>query len=313
MKKIISSVILIALSIIAPFKAQVGINTSSPSSTLEINGSLEGAYRKVTSSTTINDKDYYVAYEGTTAANITLPSASPVSGNTSFTGRTYRIKNLSTSTITIQAASGQNLKFGGGLSNSNSFILNGGNFVVITANDTGNTWNLDFAGSSASDSSWKLYSTTLSSIINSPQVISPVNAQVSVNGTTLTVTVPSGYSQAQIALRWDVWGHGNSDRPAFGSLRFHILQTGTSSRTISSIMMSSWATTTEGNDMYSRFAAPASFAVSDLGPGTYTFNLSVERNDEKTSPSGSFNNPPAGTIKNVTLWGVQGKAEVYVK
>lgn len=313
MKKIISSVILISLSIIGTLKAQVGINTSSPSSTLEVSGSLEGAYRKVTSSTTITDQDYYIAYDGTTAANITLPSASPASGSTNFAGRTYRIKNLSTNAITIQAASGQNLKFGGGLSNSNSFILNGGNFAMITANDTGNTWNLDFVGTSSSDSNWKLYSTTLSSIINSPQTISSTNVQTSVNGTTLTVTVPNGYSQAQISLRWDVWGHGNSDRPALGSLRFHIVQTGTTSRTINSVMMASWATTTEGNDMFSRFAAPASFAISDLGPGTYTFNLSVERNDERTAPSGTFNNPPAGTIKNVIVWGVQGKAEVYVK
>lgn len=294
-------------------KAQVGINTSIPSSTLEINGSLEGTYRKVTSNTTLTDKDYYIAYDGTTTANVTLPLASPASGNTSFAGRIYKIKNLSNSAVTIQAASGQNLKFGGSLSNTNSFILNGGNFVLITANDTGNSWNLDFVATPSSDSNWKLYSTTLSSIINSPQVISSANVQTAVNGTTLTVTVPGGYSQAQIALRWDVWGHGNSDRPAFGSLRFHIIQTGTSSRTINSIMMSSWATTTEGNDMYSRFASPASFAISDLGPGTYTFNLSVERNDERTSPAGSFNNPPSGTIKNVTVWGVQGKAEVYVK
>ncbi|MGE8555429.1 MAG: hypothetical protein ACN6OB_16030 [Chryseobacterium jejuense] len=80
MKKIISSVILISLSIDGTLQAQVGINTSSPNSVMEVNKSLEGGtYRKDTSNTTITEKDYYITYYGPTAASIILPLASPSS------------------------------------------------------------------------------------------------------------------------------------------------------------------------------------------------------------------------------------------
>jgi|GEM_PF-1047424 len=283
---------------------QVGINTSTPTSTLEISGSLEGQYRKTTTSTTLTDKDYYLTYEGTAQATLTLPSASPASGPTSFAGRIYKIKNLSTYPIVIQAASGQNLRFGGGTANSSNFTLNGGEFVSITANDTGNTWNLDFLGvPTAPNNGWKLNNTVLGSIINVAQSIT-TPSQIQVDGGQLAVTVPSGYNQVMIILRWDVWGDVNTTGTGYGSLRFHISQTGTSSRTISSIMMTSWARSLSGNTSpYVRFSAPVAYTISDLTPGTYNFNLLVNREGENSTAS----------INSLQMWGVQAKAEIYVK
>lgn len=123
--------------------AQVGINTSTPNSTLAINGSLGAGYKQVTATSySILATDHYITYNGTGNATFTLPAIG--SGTTSYTGRIYKIKNISTSNITLQASGGNTLR----IDNTpvSSFVIPLGAYaeVVNNSNTTGGTWDLSF-------------------------------------------------------------------------------------------------------------------------------------------------------------------------
>ena len=79
---------------------------------------------------------------GTGNTTFTLPVIG--TGTTGFTGRIYKIKNISTSSITIQASSGNTLR----VDNTPvaSFIIPTGAYaeVVNNSNTTGGTWDLSF-------------------------------------------------------------------------------------------------------------------------------------------------------------------------
>lgn len=123
--------------------AQVGINTDTPNSTLAINGSLGAGYKQVTATSyTILATDHYITYNGTGNATFTLPVIG--SGATSYTGRIYKIKNISTSNITLQASGGNTLR----IDNTpvSSFVIPLGAYaeVVNNSNTSGGTWDLSF-------------------------------------------------------------------------------------------------------------------------------------------------------------------------
>ncbi|MDN3692226.1 hypothetical protein QWZ06_08095 [Chryseobacterium tructae] len=123
--------------------AQVGINTSTPNSTLAINGSLRAGYKEVATTTySILANDHYITYNGTGNATFTLPVIG--TGTTSYTGRIYKIKNISSSSITLQASSGNTLR----IDNTPvaSFVIPIGAYaeVVNNGNTTGGTWDLSF-------------------------------------------------------------------------------------------------------------------------------------------------------------------------
>lgn len=124
--------------------AQVGIKTSTPNSTLAVNGSMGADYKQITATTyTITATDHYLTYNGAANTAFTLPVIG--TGTTSFTGRIYKIKNISTSSITIQASSGNTLR----VDNTPvaSFVIPTGAYaeVVNNSNTTGGTWDLSFS------------------------------------------------------------------------------------------------------------------------------------------------------------------------
>jgi len=124
--------------------AQVGIRTVTLNSTLDINGSLGADYKEITSTAyTVTATDHYLTYNGTANTVITLPVIG--TGTTSFKGRIYKIKNISASSITIQASSGNTLR----VDNTPvaSFMVPTGAYaeVVNNSNTTGGTWDLSFS------------------------------------------------------------------------------------------------------------------------------------------------------------------------
>ncbi len=112
-------------------QAQIGIGTTSPNSTLDVRGSLSGNYRAFSSSTTAGT-DYTLVFTGTSAATLTLPDASTISG------RIYWIKNASSnvSTLTIATTSSQTIDgvTTQSLSNTNqtmTVISDGSNWSIV--------------------------------------------------------------------------------------------------------------------------------------------------------------------------------------
>ncbi|MGG5208129.1 hypothetical protein ACQWU4_04220 [Chryseobacterium sp. MIQD13] len=122
--------------------AQVGINTPQPGSTLSVEGSFEAGYREITSSTTLNNTDYYVTFSGTTASQtITLPAVTGIS----FSGRMYRIKNISTQSVTLAPAAGATLRPTS--VNVSTFVIPAGAYIeVVCNNKTGANpvWDLSY-------------------------------------------------------------------------------------------------------------------------------------------------------------------------
>lgn len=139
MRKCISIFVLWGISM----NAQVGINTKNPNSTLAVNGSMGADYKQITAAAyTLTATDHYLTYNGATNTTFTLPVIG--SGTSSFTGRIYKIKNISASSITIQASSGNTLR----IDNTpvSSFVVPTGAYaeVVNNNNTSGGTWDLSF-------------------------------------------------------------------------------------------------------------------------------------------------------------------------
>ncbi|MDQ1161378.1 hypothetical protein QE422_001746 [Chryseobacterium sp. SORGH_AS 447] len=282
-------------------KSQVGINTNTPSSTLDFGGSLEGNYREITANTSLSATDYHVSFGGTSATTLNLPQMSTADGSASdFRGRKYFVKNNSSaSNLTLAAASGQTIRIGGNNATNNSYILSPGVLGIFTANAT-NGWDLDLAVNTIPDTSWKITDNAFNGTLNSAQAIAGNNYQV-ITGSSVTVTVPGGYNESIVTLNFDGWGHTFYSGVSMGSLRFQIAQSGTSSNVYTSTTMTSWTAPVNSGGYY-RFTFPAAYSISNLVPGTYTFNLQVIREGE------------VGAAPNeVVVWGIQSRAEVYSK
>ncbi|NIF07741.1 hypothetical protein F3J23_20140 [Chryseobacterium sp. Tr-659] len=103
MKLILTTLILLCnvISLYAQV-GNVGINTTVPGSKLTVNGSFAAAYGSITSNTySIGENDFYLSWSGTAAGTMTLPNSTT---GLTRTGRTYYIKNISsTNTLTIDA------------------------------------------------------------------------------------------------------------------------------------------------------------------------------------------------------------------
>src|SRR5882724_2313712 len=86
--------------------AQVGVGTTTPTSTLDVRGSLAVAARTFSGSIAIADNDHTLVFTGSAASTATLPDA------TACIGRIYSIKNFSpaaSTVLTIGTVSGQTI------------------------------------------------------------------------------------------------------------------------------------------------------------------------------------------------------------
>jgi hypothetical protein len=118
---------LLLLSVCA--HAQIGIGTTTPNSTLDVRGSFSLNYRAFSSSTSASATDNTLVFTGTSAATLTLPTA------TTVPGRIYSIKNVSSnsSVLTIATTSSQTID---GLS---SWTLSQANMALVLVSN-GTDW-----------------------------------------------------------------------------------------------------------------------------------------------------------------------------
>jgi len=116
--------------------AQVGINTITPNSTLEINGSLSQKVETITATTTLGpDNNTIICDNGATAITINLPSVS----SPDCAGRIYTIKKgsmmSSTANVTIDGNGSETID------GAATFLLSDDQGAVIIAND-GTEWKI---------------------------------------------------------------------------------------------------------------------------------------------------------------------------
>jgi uncharacterized protein YdeI (BOF family) len=114
----------------------VGINTITPNSTLEINGSLSQKVETITATTTLSsDNNTIVCNNGTTAITINLPSVT----SPDCAGRIYTIKKgsmmSSTANVTIDGNGSETID------GATTFLLSDDQGAVTIAND-GSEWKI---------------------------------------------------------------------------------------------------------------------------------------------------------------------------
>lgn len=217
-----------------------------------------------------------------------------------FRGRKYYIKNNSTSSnLILTAVAGQTIRIGGNTVPANTYTVAPGVYGILTANGS-NGWDLDLAVSTLPDTSWKLTSSGFNGTLNVLQPINTGTTYQTVNGSTVTITVPAGYTESRVVLKFDGWGDVSAGGAAMGSLRFQIVQTGVSAATYASTTMASWSVPFANGSTPYRYNFPAAYSISNLAPGTYTFNLQVIRESEA-----------GAAVNGLTMWGIQARAEVY--
>jgi len=135
------------LSFILPFflisfviSAQVGIGTTDPKSTFEVNGSVGSKVNTVTANTTLDDTYHVIlCNNAATAITITLPVA------TGILGRTYFIKREASSTANVTIAGTIN-------GNANLVLKNANDAVTVISN--GSEWKT--LNNSNSTSAWSV-------------------------------------------------------------------------------------------------------------------------------------------------------------
>lgn len=120
--------------------AQVGIGTTTPNSTFEVNGSMSQSVTTVTSNATLDETEsVIICNNGSTPITITLPTAVGIDG------RIYTIKrdDSSTKNVTIATTSSQMIDGMATLLLTNSkeavtLISNGADWKKLSSNDSNN-------------------------------------------------------------------------------------------------------------------------------------------------------------------------------
>jgi hypothetical protein len=129
-------------------RAQVGIGTVSPNSTLDLRGSFAPISRSFSATTSLTANDHTLVFTGSSAATATLPDA------TVCAGRIYCIKNFSPTLpapiLTIGTVSSQKID---GLA---SWLLNQSNQALMLISDGANWVVFDQFLPTASGSYWNL-------------------------------------------------------------------------------------------------------------------------------------------------------------
>lgn len=131
----------------------VGVNTTTPGSTLDVRGSFAAQYTAVTAAAyAMSATDFFVAYNGTADAAFTLPAA--MSGTGNFKGRMYTVKNNTSFTVTVSPAGAE--------------TINGNTSVSIGAGQSAQFVNTGLTGAAVT---WELVSGSGSSLVNTGDYI----------------------------------------------------------------------------------------------------------------------------------------------
>ncbi|KAB1229502.1 hypothetical protein [Chryseobacterium viscerum] len=261
--------------------SQIGIKTPTPSSTLDVRGSVEGSYREITGSDTLLDTDYHVSFSGASNAILNIPAASATDGSAAdFRGRKYCVRNNSTSAdLTLTAAGGQILRLGGASPNSSAFVLKAGKSATLTAGNA-NGWDLDV------NANWTLVNLPYIIPTDSPGGSIPAGTlYTTVAGSQVTVTVPSPNTKLILSFVGSLNVQAQTKPGAFGTVRFRITQTGTTSTTYNDVDMASWAMA-NNNQQACGLNYSIMHPISNLAPGTYTFSLQAIREAESAGTAG---------------------------
>lgn len=150
--------------------AQVGVNTTTPGSTLDVNGSLSTSIKTVNTSYTLLYTDYYLRYNGGANSTIILPVGT--SEACGCKGRTYEIYNYSAFSVLVKTVAGETFPNGLG-----EIVLQSNSSLKVVNNDnlSGNTWDVVYYGATLPSEGTFVPYVTLSGY-NSTEYSIPLNS-----------------------------------------------------------------------------------------------------------------------------------------
>lgn len=177
--------------------AQVGINTSSPNSTLHVNGTIASNYLNSRTFQNTNEAYYvginnhYFVFDGDKDGTLELKNESgPI-------GRVYRVKNASAFKLTVFPETSTNTLRVNNLINQPNYVVSPGDYIeVIRTKASGtNTWDISYVakGITNEDTNITLYGAKLS--------VPPLRVGISNAYSTNTNTLNS--NDLSIFPRWD--------------------------------------------------------------------------------------------------------------
>ena len=187
---------LLILFSVQSLKAQIGVGTTTPNSTLDVRGSMALKYTAFSASATASS-DNLLVFTGTSAATLTLPDA------TTCQGRIYWIKNASSnsSSLTIATTSSQTIDGASswilGITNKTTrLVSDGANWLVTSETVPGSNGSAWLLGGNSVGSLQNLGTTAdyaLPLITNNTErmrLFSNSTGSVSIGGTSLDATSP---------------------------------------------------------------------------------------------------------------------------
>ncbi len=271
----------------------IGIKNQTPTSTLAVNGSLARKYKSIITATyQVLSDDYFLQYKGTATSVFTLPSGTSAACNCQ--GRVYEILNSTSYEVTVNPNGGETIDS----ENSIKILANQSVKILNTGSASGATWTIvQFSPTKASPANYEVYSTSFNGKVNTVETLATV--MTALQSADLVVTIPSGYANNRVLLRWDLWGAGYplvSSQAAGGSLVFDIENVGNT--VYSPVLYTSFASV--ATLLNARFTAPVAYYLTDMAPGTYTFKLRCALID-------------TANVHSADIRGISAIATVYVK
>lgn len=171
---------------------QVGINTTTPTSTLDIRGSVAAQYNSTTlTSYPMTDTDFHVAYNGTANSAFTLPASQ--AGAANFKGRLYTIKNNSAFTVTVTP--------------NGTETINGTANTIVAPNQSVTLINTGLTGTAAT---WEIVGKASSGSVTASNGLTAVSNDIRLGG---TLSGTTDINQAGFGLNLSDYSNTSSQSP----------------------------------------------------------------------------------------------------
>ncbi|SEH32499.1 C-type lectin-like domain-containing protein [Chryseobacterium culicis] len=185
-----SKITLLLINCFLCSQAQVGINTNTPGSTFEVNGSFATPYKQITTAAySVSGSDQYLDYRGTSTAAWSLPAAQT---SPNFKGRIYEIRNESGFNIVLTPNGTEKIDISNTQVSQSNFALPSGYYAVVksTGNTTGSTWVVTLFSNGLASNSGSTGSGNTNGFSSAVLGYTPVNASLR--------TVPATFNGASV-------------------------------------------------------------------------------------------------------------------
>ena len=174
-------------------------------------------------------------------------------------------------------------------------IPTGGTANQVLIKNSSTNFDTSWKTTNQSTSSFTLYSMDTNTYPGGVRQNFALNSYTTLSGSSVTFTVPSGFTTTKVLVSTTMWGDADVNGSAAGSIR---TQYSISGYGVVGASISSWASVVGSST--ARFNL-SNIGTLNLAAGTYTIVYQAQRESE------------IGTITNAGQWGVTQKVEVFVK